>query len=119
MVTTVAAAAPSARAAAGSAAALGPLPGDACGAAAAGAQHTWVALAWDKTCECTDPKMAPQSNGSFCVWWNLTAPCAQYPTCGAKPGDVTCKKFDNVWEMPRWDHRHAKSVRSVSFLCSR
>ena len=74
------------------------MPGEGC--AAAGQQHKWVALAWDVTCECTDPRWPKQSNGSFCIYWDPTQPCVKYPDCGTAPGDVTCETFDNVWKMP-------------------
>ena len=45
------------------------LPGTACTSTSGRGGHTFVALAWDKTCECTDPNFPPQSNGSFCIWW--------------------------------------------------
>jgi hypothetical protein len=48
------------------------LPGAACAAAGPGAAHTFVALAWDVTCECTDPTWPPQSNGSYCIWRDPT-----------------------------------------------
>ena len=43
--------------------------------------HRFMAGAWADTCECTDPEMVPQSNGSSCltepVCTRLKQPCSK------------------------------------------
>ena len=81
------------------------LPGASCASLGAAQAHTFVALAWSSTCECTDPAFPPQANGSFCIYWDPSSPCEKTPVCrtNASTGEMfsVCKVFDNIAVMPR------------------
>ena len=80
-------------------------PGASCAQLGPRHAHTFVALAWSSTCECTDPAFPPQSNGSHCLFWIPTAPCAKHPVCGTNKSTglvfQRCKTLDNVAPLPR------------------
>jgi hypothetical protein len=75
------------------------LPGLTCTALGAAHAHTFVALAWTDTCECTDPNFPPQSNGSYQSCWLPKSACALHPVCNMT--DKICKVFPNIAPMPK------------------
>lgn len=79
-------------------------------AAAPSAHRVYIAAPWANTCECIDPLMVPQANGSPCltkpVCTRLRQPCskqcAAHPSCNLTvPANQKCTTFDNVFEMER------------------
>ena len=72
-----------------------------------GGVHKFMAASWANTCECADPQMVPQSNGSFCltepVCTRIHEPCSkQCPSCNLSvAANTQCATFDNIFEMER------------------
>ena len=75
-----------------------------------GGVHKFMAASWANTCECVDPQMVPQSNGSSCltepVCTRIHQPCSKqcalHPSCNLSvAANAQCATFDNIFEMER------------------
>jgi hypothetical protein len=75
-----------------------------------GGAYQFMAASWANTCECIDPQMVPQSNGSSCLSEPVCSrkhqpcnkQCALHPSCNLSvAANVQCTTFDNIFEMER------------------
>jgi hypothetical protein len=84
----------------------GQLPGEAC--LSGGRNFTFVARAWDTTCDCTWMRQwerggKGQGNGSVCQpWLDPKPPCALHASCNqSSAANFKCDTYPNITPMPK------------------